>query len=290
MIIDKDVLKYVAFIGYKKHDDIDLRLVGTVFFAAYLPEIPLPAGGTLIGAVTRLYAVTARHVIEPLKNAGLDRVWLRVNNAALGKRDIPTRIQDWEFHSDDAVDLAAIDLQSGAQPTADDNQWAYPLAYSARGDLITQRKVAGGHEVFIAGLFSRNKGHDTNIPIIRVGNIAALPGEKLATELGLADGYLVEIRSLGGLSGSPVFVHIEDWDRGPQNAARYDPQYRLLGVMHGHHDLDLSNEDDAPSKDKVRDIHSGISLITPVEKVFEVLNKPVFRDRAAEMFAGVWGL
>jgi hypothetical protein len=78
-----------------------------------------------------------------------------------------------------------------------------------------------------------------------------LRGEKVATSFGDADAYLVEARSIGGLSGSPVFIDLLASRRVPkktklaellengiediQMPIRQSPSsFRLLGVMHGH--------------------------------------------------------
>ena len=66
-----------------------------------------------------------------------------------------------------------------------------------------------GDEVFVVGLFRHRHGTQRNIPIVRVGNLAALTEEKVATnDFGLVDAYLIEARSIGGLSGSPVFLNL----------------------------------------------------------------------------------
>jgi hypothetical protein len=49
------------------------------------------------------------------------------------------------------------------------------------------------------GLFSEHQGAERNIPIVRVGNIAAMPEEPvLTTSWGAIDAYLIEARSIGG--------------------------------------------------------------------------------------------
>ena len=54
-------------------------------------------------------------------------------------------------------------------------------------------------------------GRDRNFPIVRTGHIAMMPDEKIPKVKigdweGNADAYLIESRSIGGWSGSPVFV------------------------------------------------------------------------------------
>ena len=72
--------------------------------------------------------------------------------------------------------------------------------------VIKENEIEVGEEVFVTGLFSHHHGQSKNIPIVRVGNISAMPEEKIQTKEHLMDAYLIEARSIGGLSGSPVFV------------------------------------------------------------------------------------
>jgi hypothetical protein len=52
-------------------------------------------------------------------------------------------------------------------------------------------------------------GRQRNIPIVRIGNVASMPHEPVATKnRGAIEAYLVEARSVGGLSGSPVLVQL----------------------------------------------------------------------------------
>jgi hypothetical protein len=81
------------------------------------------------------------------------------------------------------------------------------------------------------------------MPIVRHGNVAMLPTEQVQTDLGYTDAYLVEVRSIGGLSGSPVFVRhtigfpVQRTDGSSDMAFANGPATTLLGLMHGHWDI-----------------------------------------------------
>jgi hypothetical protein len=156
--------------------------------------------------------------------------------------------------------------------------------------VIVAECIGQGDEVFIIGLFSNHPGKLRNIPIVRVGNIAAMPGERVNSRHWHnrdIEAYLIESRSIGGLSGSPVFVHLGPI-RPPKKVGepvqimghRGGPHY-LLGLVHGHFDLTLPdiNMDAVDSVDTVDaaarvEINSGIALVVPVSKIIEVLNHP----------------
>jgi hypothetical protein len=65
-----------------------------------------------------------------------------------------------------------------------------------------------GDEVFAIGLFTLHRGKTRNVPLVRSGIVAAMPGEPLEDPSSGIEyyAYLVEMRSIGGLSGSLVFA------------------------------------------------------------------------------------
>jgi hypothetical protein len=58
------------------------------------------------------------------------------------------------------------------------------------------------------GLLIQRMGETANLPIIRVGTIAAMSGEKIETKYGHHEAFLAELRSIDGLSGLPVCVDL----------------------------------------------------------------------------------
>jgi hypothetical protein len=134
--------------------------------------------------------------------------------------------------------------------------------------------------VFTVGLFTYHAGTQRNMPIVRYGNIAMLPDEPIQVEGGFADVYLVEARSIGGLSGSPVFVRKT---LALPITSRYDNERKIeglgrlffLGMMRGHWDI-RESELNKPSfiHDRQRGVNLGIGMVTPAAKILEVLNHP----------------
>ena len=137
-------------------------------------------------------------------------------------------------------------------------------------DDMTYTGGAGlGDEVWAVGLFRSHFGRERNIPIVRMGNIVAMRGEPVFTEFGDIDAYLVETRSIGGLSGSPVFVSVRT-DRIGIRAIR------LLGLVHGHFDVKNLNEDVVTDDEAetTTGIHTGIGIVVPVHKIVETIEHP----------------
>lgn len=152
-----------------------------------------------------------------------------------------------------------------------------------------------GDEVFLVGLFRSHYGKERNVPIIRVGNIAALPSPDepiKTTYCGDIEAYLVEVKSVAGISGSPVF---KDWyqetrmefpgiidPRGrpsdPEDINWFD--YHFVGLVHGHFDAaklsDAIADDDTLDADPAapEKINTGIAIVVPQKQIFETLYQP----------------
>lgn len=112
-----------------------------------------------------------------------------------------------------------------------------------------------------------------------------MPDELVPSALfGDMEAYLVELRSLGGLSGSPVFV----WSTGLRFAAPGKPPamstvFRLLGLVHGHWDAPV---DSGVAGEWLRPdrLNLGMAMVVPARRILEVLDHPklVERRRIAE--------
>jgi hypothetical protein len=103
------------------------------------------------------------------------------------------------------------------------------------------------------------------------------------------EAYLAEGRSIGGLSGSPVFVR--ETINVPSVNAKREPypllaQGRMffLGLMHGHWEVPLGFK----STEQAEAVNMGISIVVPAKKVLEVIYHPELvemRKQADEQFA-----
>jgi len=87
-----------------------------------------------------------------------------------------------------------------------------PQSMLADDEYVNRNTIGAGDDVFFAGLFSEYPGRERIEPIVKFGNISLMPHEKIAVQMdphrttAQIDAYLVEARSWGGQSGSPVFI------------------------------------------------------------------------------------
>jgi hypothetical protein len=267
VLVPPEIRKCVAYIGYRDADGIHWK--GTAFFTTVdLPEMP--------GGVTT-YLVTAKHVINRVREKSIDKkVLVRLNTKGSGTEITETNLDMWWFHQeDDSLDVAYV---NASQVVPQYECIPFPMRGMVTEKVIAEEKIDVGYDVFIVGLFRNHYGRKRNIPIIRVGNIAAIPEERISTsELGDIEAYLIEARSIGGLSGSPVFVC-----PGPfrltgdgQAEVKNGPMYWLLGLMHGHFDLKDSEIDSATDDASVGGkVNVGIGIVVPAINIMKALNDP----------------
>jgi len=267
MLVPEEIKQCVAFLCYKQ--GADYHLAGTGFFVS----VTSPDG--LGGFV---YLVSARHVIEAVHAGSTDagKLYVRLNTRAGGVELVEAPMAAWVFHHDDSVDVAVF-------PWAPDRE---VFEYRAVGRMmlatdktLEEHSIGVGDEVFFPGLFVNHIGQKRNLPLVRVGNIAAMPEEPVrGTAFGDMEAYLIEARSVGGLSGSPVFAHLILGRGGNINLGA--PRFFLLGLMHGHFNSGLTHLDDvevdAPTVDRV---NMGIALVVPSQRIIDVLEHPVLTDQ-----------
>jgi hypothetical protein len=118
---------------------------------------------------------------------------------------------------------------------------------------------------------------------MRTGILASMPDEPFLDEESGApyDAYLVEMRSFGGLSGTPVFTL---FSRGaarrtpiPRRASFVD-QLALIGLIRGHWDISTEHAD--VFADDAKQANIGLALVTPAQKLRELLMRDDFvRER-----------
>jgi len=280
MLVPDDIRKCTVFICRKymlsgRSEAESLLPDGTGFFVSVpIPEIAAGAGV--------VYVVTAKHVIEKSPTRSLDNhIYIRVNSVNGPPAIIATDPGDWVTHPTDAsVDVAVLTVGAIDSNVYDYKHFSTNMA--ATKEIIEKNGIGVGDEIFLTGLFVNHYGQKRSLPIVRVGNIALMPEEPITSGNKLMDAYLVEARSIGGLSGSPVFVHLIG--PRPGGATSLGGQIYWLGLMHGHWDGRLSDADAVRGDPEA--VNMGIAIVIPVEKILEVLNQDLFVKQREESIAG----
>jgi len=280
--VPDQVLKSVAFIGEVTHQDEQGNVFGDLSATGFFISIP----ATHFPELRHVYFVTAKHVAEDLNDHS---PYILVNSRDGGQTHLTNFGPRWFFHPTDKNADVAI-LQVAEQPNLAPRMAVLTDDFVTDDDIASREWVDVGDEVFVTGLFTLAPGQKRNTPIVRTGNIAMIPSEQIQTELGFSDVYLVEGRSIGGLSGSPVFVRrtetfkIQLPDKRITEVNCPGP-FKLLGLMQGHWIIDPSEANNASIRHVQKGVNAGIAIVTPAIKILEILNQSgmkMMRDLAEE--------
>lgn len=282
MYVNPEFRRSTVFVYYRGKKG--MTAAGTAFITREV------IGGTEWGW---FHIVTARHILERARALAVseDEVYLRVNLEANGGADlIQVGLSKWIFHPDDSPAMGKEWLEYSDSLRYDVAVMPCPDAIFERAyftildlspdsivtpELIVEDGIGPGDDVALAGLYRNHVGKQSNIPVIRSGIISAMPEEPVWTELGPMEAYLIEIRSLGGLSGSPVM-----WLSGPgrldtkSGVMRYgDYCFFLLGLVHGHFDAPKSDRFVSEAWPYPERMNEGMSMVVPVAKILETVNQ-----------------
>ena len=263
MRIDSQILQNIAFF-FRNADDAQSgnNAAGTGFVVWV---------ETRETGITHFYVVTNDHVKCKLPS--------HVRLSHYGEnpdKSVELDEDKWTAHAkgDDVAVyyLGCRDVSSSA--LAASKLLSYAQAFEAR--------YAGvGDECMMLGLFSPLPGSAKNRPVARFGNISAVPGEPVYVKpRGFKqECFLVEMRSHGGFSGSPVFLL-------PSLSLRSAPQTydmgrdETLGICCGHLEETTRKVKVAyPSAPEgfiaveVGD-DAGMAIVVPAWKIQEVLDLP----------------
>ena len=272
MQVDDEIRKCVVFVAYRTKSET--KLAGT----AFLVGVPLQNSDRFAS-----YVVTAKHTLDAIRPRSIDGITLiRVNlENNQGVKLIEVPIGHWIAHPTSDVAALAINWTD-----AIDHLFVTSDMFASLS-VLQEMAIGIGDDIFVTGLFTQHVGSEKNLPILRSGNIAAMPEEPVKTKkFGKMRAYLVECRSIGGLSGSPVFVQLGPIRKTPKGGPlRFiGSRFALLGLMHGH--WNFPADGDAPLSDGVFDdekLNVGIGVVVPADTILELLNLPVFLASRAQL-------
>lgn len=265
--VDERVRKSVAFIGFE----------GDRGFVPY--------GTALIGLVTyedfgNTVIITAHHVVEQIPG---DTISVRLNRKD-GSSETRKLEKRWLItFRDRTIDLCVFPLH--LDPSIYDFFAIHVSSENWQKRLEELGEPEPGDEVCAVGLYTSHYGHTRNMPVARIGHIAALPEEKVATDRGHVYGYLIELQSIAGLSGSPVFWTVPrfkiEGDQVMQQRAHFP-----LGILIGHHVVESAqdelvvpkwqqpeSEDPLPAgmpPPKSEERRTGFAVVLPINHIFEI--------------------
>jgi hypothetical protein len=261
MIIPDQIRKCVFFIGSINKDGEFAPLGTGLFLSRALPDTER----------VLILATTAWHVlVEAAKWSSDGMPYCRANLLEGGSQIFSMSLDSWDQGEDSSVDAAVASIR----PREFGLEYVpFPVEAAATSEYLRQNNIGPGEDVFMAGLFSNMVGRDRNVPIIRTGTIAALPDERIHTQhFGDVEAVLVEVRSIGGFSGSPVFLNLGAIRQSGSSirvgTTSGTDQFKLLGLMHGFESSSIEVTNPWEREDDL--VNSGISIVVPVDKLIEI--------------------
>jgi hypothetical protein len=275
VFVPPEFIKTVVFLGMERESGFHLG--GTGFLVS--EELP----GTSAKA---RYIVTAAHIVDEIKERTTDgSVYVRANSPTGGITLLRTEISHWICHKEPQIDVAGIAMGDSAKKI---DQLYVNRQWFATDEVISQKSIGPGTDLIFPGLFTRHSGTDRNIPIVRIGSLAAIPNEKVKTKRGMMPAYLAEARSIGGFSGSPVFAAVDNFKVQGGIVTGLGSTFYFLGMIHGHYGINESNWDyfdpEIDSRDD-KSLNMGIAILVTAKDVSALLDQPEFqaeRERARQ--------
>lgn len=216
------------------------------------------------------YLITNIHVAQTTNRT----VRINTTDGAVETIEVPSSA--WVNHPNgDDVTAVPLTLQPNWAVTALD--WSALAVTSSR---MAELNMGVGDEVFMLGRFISHGSLQLNQPLARFGNIAMMPGEPVKDGRNLlVEAFLVEMRSLSGFSGSPVFVHMGPGTyRGNGTMMPfYTETIGLIGIDTGHKAAraEVRQKSDGAKTDLEVLLNTGISIVAPVWKIREVLDEDI---------------
>ncbi len=246
-----------------------------------------------------MYVVTNAHIIEYLEGKQATTCTLRINTQDGKTETIDTLLSSWTKHpKGDDIAICSIEPNDNWQYNYITDEMLLKEEFIRTNIFEEQRtdefikfdeenngterkwksvrKIGIGTDTIMVGRFMSHGGNLKNYPVVRRGHIAMLPFEPMRqTGRGHSqEGFLVETYSIGGFSGSPVFVqtklneHVSALNNTSSSTSHKEMVY-LLGIDWGHFDFDgqiISIDGQNTIK-----IPSGMMCVVPSWKLTELL-------------------
>ncbi len=214
------------------------------------------------------YVVTNRHLTEQ------GYCTVRMNTIHGNFDIIDVSWQSWYSHPNNDIAVAPVSIRPDFHKFR-----TAGIEHFITSEKINKLGIGVGDEVFLVGRLMDSAGKIKNTPSARFGAISMMPIEPVTNNFLNRDleCFLCEVRSIGGFSGSPVFVYIPPFTHRPDTneigTGMRGPW--LLGVDWGHQ---FTKEPILTAEGKETGNHvkrnTGVACIAPAWNILEILNHP----------------
>lgn len=234
------------------------------------------------------FLVTNRHVID----GGVSTLRYARNDGNVSIRIIDTN--EWIFHQSDDVDLAIWEAP------ADLDAKHFPINFNmmVKPKDVSALDVRLGDDVFMIGRHLGYDGKLSNTPTTRFGHLVQFPLDKILDERGRShEAFLIQIPSLPGFSGSPVFLGQDQIQINAENHAvvlgQQPRRIRLLEVNLGHlpHRVPTVRADNLEENAYLNAlVSSGINVVVPAWDLAQMILQHLIGKIIAEAQPEIRGI
>lgn len=252
-------------VGVVRHE------VGTCFFVTVQDETKKFGFG---------YLVTARHVWDNYISTSSSS-YVRLNKYSgpgVSYIPIPTERSNWRFHDDPSVDLAVLPWR-GDEKNHDFTCASFNFAeiLSTREHLNSQNvnwPPLEGEDIIYMGLMAQHTGIERNTPIVRRGHVACATNDLINGVYGPSGYIIVELQAYPGQSGGPV------WYANDKTRTLY-----LMGILVAGfpEKQEVFNRKSPSELEVIEYFNLGVSLVTPVSKLIQLLESPTMKEERNNM-------
>jgi hypothetical protein len=263
MRIPPNMTETVCFLGVEEKGR---RLYGGTGFFVAVQEADCPD-------LQWAYLVTAKHCVTRAFDK-YNNLFFRINQKRADAKFVPLPHHSssrWILSEDADVAVYPMDDDATAEIQV------LPLTLFLSDDIVKKEGIGLGDEVFVIGLFREVHGRKRNFPIIRSGMIASMIDEPLQDEGTGKDyrAFLIEARSISGLSGSPVFMALKkrgaEMHPAPRGFHAMTHQMLLVGLIRAHWDLAEKETFVDFGTNDIEKLNTGIAIVTPIQEVEKIL-------------------
>ena len=215
---------------------------------------------------------------------------IRINKLGGGVDVLPYSPEGWHWMPS-SYDLAIAPVQM-SQTVHEIGVISTDMLVSKQ--LVANRNIGPGEDVFMVGRFVDHDGGQTNIPAVRFGNISIMPAPIKQPNGVSKDTYCVDVHSRTGFSGSPVYVYrVAGADLNQPNTVAIGggfvgllgihwgqfPEYWEIKQMEQAGEIEKNVLPIVEGADKVyiRGM-SGMTCVAPVWGILELMNLPKIRS------------
>ncbi len=218
---------------------------------------------------------------------------MRLNRPDGTARTIELETEDWHFDPK-GDDLAVADITDQVRGFGDQIVVISDANFVDTG-FIDDHEIGMGEDAIMIGLFADHPGKRQNLPVGRFGNLSMVADPRNLIEQPNGNWrptHIVDMRSRGGFSGSPVFIYRTPYSdlsmltRGRETVKdgfRVNNQFlRLLGIHCGQFPEKATVAKAEKFGDPVRDgdtliVPGGMTLVVPAWRISELLYADYFK-------------